>query len=104
MNIICDKIIELLRKNLGESRKIKKFYFGNPTELAKADLPAILVQPLSKEVDQLDNVYDEMMLLPRKERERVHFMSPGPNRKRDRSVTYQGIADAMAEQWGNLDA
>ena len=60
MNIICDKIIELLRKNLGEARKIKKFYFGNPKELAKADLPAIFVQPLSKEVDQLDNVYDEM--------------------------------------------
>ena len=34
--------------------------------------------------------------------QRVWKMSPGPNRKRDRSVTYQGIADAMAEQWGNL--
>jgi hypothetical protein len=43
----------------------------------------------------------EMQLLPRKQRERVHFMAPGPNRKRDRSETYQGIADAMADQWGN---
>lgn len=60
MNIIADKIIELLRKNLGEARHIKKFYLGNPTELAVADLPAIFVQPLSKSVDQLDNVYDEM--------------------------------------------
>lgn len=34
--------------------------------------------------------------------ERIWKMAPGPNRKRDRSVTYQGIADAMAEQWGNL--
>lgn len=33
---------------------------------------------------------------------RVWKMSPGPNRKRDRSRTYQGIADAMAEQWGAL--
>lgn len=31
---------------------------------------------------------------------RVHKMPPGPNRARDRAVTYQGIADAMAEQWG----
>lgn len=32
--------------------------------------------------------------------ERVWRMAPGPTRKRDRSVTYQGIADAMADQWG----
>ena len=31
---------------------------------------------------------------------RVHRMSPGPNRWKERSRTYQGIADAMAEQWG----
>jgi hypothetical protein len=34
--------------------------------------------------------------------QRVHRMSPGPNRWRERSRTYQGIADAMADQWGNL--
>jgi hypothetical protein len=31
---------------------------------------------------------------------RVHKMPPGPNRSKDRSRTYQGVADAMAEQWG----
>ncbi len=31
---------------------------------------------------------------------RIHRMPPGPNRARDRSETYQGIADAMADQWG----
>lgn len=30
----------------------------------------------------------------------VHYMSPGPDRWKNRSRTYQGIADAMAEQWG----
>lgn len=30
---------------------------------------------------------------------RVHRESPGPNRWKERSRTYQGIADAMAEQW-----
>ncbi len=32
---------------------------------------------------------------------RVHRMSPGPNRWKERSRTYQGIADAMAVQWSN---
>jgi hypothetical protein len=31
---------------------------------------------------------------------RIHWMAPGPNRARDRSVTYPGIAAAMADQWG----
>lgn len=33
---------------------------------------------------------------------RVHFESPGPDRWKNRSRTYQGIADAMAAQWGAL--
>lgn len=31
---------------------------------------------------------------------RVHKMPPGPDRWKERSRTYQGIAEAMAEQWG----
>lgn len=33
---------------------------------------------------------------------RIHRMPPGENRGKERSRTYQGIADAMAEQWGCL--
>ena len=33
---------------------------------------------------------------------KVHKMPPGPNRWKERSRTYQGIATAMAEQWGGL--
>lgn len=33
---------------------------------------------------------------------RVHRMPPGPDRKKNRSRTYPGIADAMAEQWGRV--
>ena len=33
---------------------------------------------------------------------RIHKMSPGPNRWKERSRTYQGIADAMAAQWGTV--
>lgn len=31
---------------------------------------------------------------------RIHRMSPGPKRGKERSRTYEGIARAMAEQWG----
>ncbi len=33
---------------------------------------------------------------------KVHKMPPGDDRAKMRSLTYQGIADAMAEQWGDL--
>lgn len=33
---------------------------------------------------------------------RVHYASPGPDRWKERSRTLQGIADAMAAQWGNV--
>lgn len=31
---------------------------------------------------------------------RIHRMAPGPDRWKERSRTFQGIADAMATQWG----
>lgn len=31
-----------------------------------------------------------------------HRASPGEDRGRERSRTYQGVADALAEQWGSL--
>jgi ribosomal protein S6E (S10) len=58
MNIVADKILELLREQLSDSRNIERFYLGNPTELSAADLPAIFVQPVRKSVEQLDNVND----------------------------------------------
>lgn len=33
--------------------------------------------------------------------DRIHKMPPGPNRWKERSKTYGGIADAMAAQWGS---
>lgn len=33
---------------------------------------------------------------------RVHYESPGPNRQKNRSRSFEGIAKAMADQWGAL--
>jgi hypothetical protein len=35
---------------------------------------------------------------------RVHMMPPGPDRWKERSRTYEGIAEAMAMQWGRCAA
>lgn len=35
--------------------------------------------------------------------QRVHKMPPSPDRWRERSRTFPGIASAMAQQWGRLD-
>ncbi len=45
-------------------------------------------------------VYDAMMELPRHERERIHFMSPGPDRAKERARFFPGVAAALADQWG----
>ena len=48
---------------------------------------------------ETNNVYEEMMELPIKERQRLHYLPPSPDRWKIRSTTYQGIADAMSQQW-----
>jgi hypothetical protein len=45
-------------------------------------------------------VKEEMLKLPKSQQQRLHYLSPGPERAKLRSKTFQGIADAMAAQWG----
>jgi len=52
--------------------------------------------PLLKETN---NVKNEMMLLPKNQRQRLHYLPPSKDRWKIRSKTYEGIAKAMAEQW-----
>jgi hypothetical protein len=41
-------------------------------------------------------------IVPERE-QRVHRMAPGPDRWRERSRTFEGIAAAMADQWSAVD-
>lgn len=50
-----------------------------------------------------NNVKEAMLNLPKRERERLHYLPPSPNRWKIRSTTFQGIANAMAIQWGVND-
>ena len=40
--------------------------------------------------------------LPDNQRQRLHYLPPSKDRWKIRSTTFQGIANAMADQWGNL--
>lgn len=49
---------------------------------------------------ETNNVKEEMLKLPKNQQQRLHYLPPGPDRWKIRSTTFQGIADAMAAQWG----
>lgn len=46
------------------------------------------------------NVREAMKQLPANQRQRLHYLSPSPDRWKERSKTFQGVANAMAAQWG----
>jgi hypothetical protein len=78
-----------------QSQVIQPWMFGHMEQKATClwlkGLP--LLQPTN-------NVKEEMMKLPDNERQRLHYLPPSADRWKLRSTTYQGIANAMAEQWG----
>ena len=46
------------------------------------------------------NLRAATLALPYEERNRLHYLPPSKDRWKIRSQTYQGIADAIADQWG----
>ncbi len=76
------------------SQIVQPYEYGHPEQkktcLWLKGLP--LLQPTN-------NVYDQMMELPKNKRERLHYLPPSPERAKLRSKTFPGIAKAMAEQW-----
>ena len=81
--------------NLPKAQFIQPYQFGHMeqknTGLHLYDLPKLT---------ETNNVYKEMMNLPKRERERMFYLPPSPDRWKIRSTTYSGIGKAMAEQWG----
>lgn len=75
---------------------IQPFMFGH----IESKATCLWLKGLPK-LKETNNVKDEMMKLPKNIRQRLHYLPPGPEREKLRSKTFQGIAEAMAEQWGN---
>lgn len=84
-----------LRKAGATIQYVQPYHFGHletkNTGLALYNLPELV---------PTNNVKEEMDKLPAKEKHKIWYASPGPNRKRDRSETYPGIAKAIVDQWG----
>jgi hypothetical protein len=77
-----------------QDQVLQPWMFGHPEQKATClwleGLPNL--QPTA-------DVRDEMKGMGDAERQRLHWLPPGPDRWKLRSTTFQGIADAMAEQW-----
>lgn len=84
--------------NVKQSQIIQPWMFGHTEQ--KATCLWLVGLPTLKETN---NVKSKMLTLPANQRQRLHYLPPSPERWKERSKTYQGIADAMAIQWGNYE-
>ena len=77
------------------SQVIHPWQFGHPERKATClwlhNLPVL---------QATQNVFDLMLTLPVSVQNRVHHAAPYPDRWKQRSKTYAGVAAAMAAQWG----
>ena len=79
------------------SQYIQPWEYGHP-ESKKTGLWLYDLPPLTP----TDNVKAEYDALPKAQAQRIHYMPPSADRARLRSETFEGIAYAMAEQWGGI--
>ena len=80
---------------LQQSQVIQPWMFGHPER--KATCLWLKGLPLLTETD---NVKTDMEALPKNKQQRLHYLPPSEDRWKLRSTTFQGIANAMADQWG----
>jgi len=94
-NPIMHKYGKALIGGAKQSQIVHPWMFGHTEQ--KATCLWLKGLPLLAETN---NVKDEMLELPKNQRERLHYLPPSKDRWKLRSTTYQGIANAMASQWG----
>lgn len=96
-NPVMHKYAKRLIGGVKQSQTIQPYEFGHREQKATClwlkGLP--LLMPTS-------DLKAETMALPDNERQRLHYLPPSDDRWKIRSTTFQGIADAMADQWGGL--
>jgi len=84
------------RSKLGKATQyIQPYEFGH----AEQKKTGLWLKGLPKLVPT--NVLD-VSNLPDNQRQRLHYLPPSKDRWKLRSLTFPGIAKAMADQWGNL--
>ena len=80
---------------LQQAQVIQPWMFGHMEQKATC----LWLRGLPK-LKPTNNVKAETDALPAAERQRLHWLPPSADRWKIRSTTFQGIADAMADQWG----
>lgn len=75
---------------------VQPWMFGHPERKATC----FWLKGLPKLVET-NNVKAHMLTLPKREQQKMHYLPPSPDRWKLRSKTYEGIALAMAQQWGS---
>jgi len=78
-----------------QSQVVQPWMFGHMEQ--KATCLWLKGLPLLTETN---NVKQAMLELPDNQRQRLHYLPPSADRWKIRSKTYEGLAHAMAEQWG----
>ena len=85
------------RSRLGKATQyIQPYEFGH----AEQKKTGLWLKGLPKLIPT--NVID-VSNLPDNQRQRLHYLPPSKDRWKIRSTTFQGIADAMADQWSNIN-
>lgn len=76
---------------------VQPWMFGHPESKATCfwlkGLPPLV---------ETNNVHETFKALPKNQQQRLHYLPPSEDRWKERSKTFQGIAAAMADQWGSL--
>ena len=77
------------------SQIVQPYEYGHPERKATC----LWLKNLPK-LKPTNNVKDEMLKLPKTQQQRTFYV-PIKDRAKNRSITFEGIAQAMVEQWGN---
>jgi len=94
-NPIMHKYAKTLIGGVKQSQVVQPWMFGHMEQKATC----LWLSGLDL-LEATNNVREEMKQLPKNQRERLHYLPPSPDRWKERSRTFQGIANAMAQQWG----
>jgi hypothetical protein len=78
-----------------QAQTIQPYQFGHMEQKATC----LWLRGLPK-LKPTSDLKDATRALPDNERQRLHYLPPSADRWKLRSTTFQGIADAMADQWG----
>jgi len=76
---------------------VQPYFFGHPEQKKTG----FWLHNLPK-LEATENVFEQMMELPKNKRQRLHYLPPSADRWKIRSKTFPGLADAVADQWGRF--